>query len=103
MFSSLVPAMLNVLVGNDGSCVSATICSGERLDDDLPGRERCAGVERRLVVSASRCTITLDNYNNGRLWLAETKLTAGERSLVDGSEARTRDLRVANAALSQLS
>jgi hypothetical protein len=27
MFSSLVPAMLNVMIGNDGSCVSSTIAA----------------------------------------------------------------------------
>src|SRR5262249_40946778 len=28
MFSSLVPAMLNVMIGNDGTCVSAAIAAG---------------------------------------------------------------------------
>jgi len=28
MFSSLVPAMLNILIGNDGTCVSAAIAAG---------------------------------------------------------------------------
>src|SRR6202040_4311981 len=29
MFSSLVPAMLNVLIGNDGSCVNSTIATAQ--------------------------------------------------------------------------
>ncbi len=39
MFSSLVPAMLNVLVGNDSSCVCLDHRSGEQVDAEVrPGR-----------------------------------------------------------------
>ena len=38
MFSSLVPAKLNVLIGNDGSCVSGYDRCGRRLDGDASGR-----------------------------------------------------------------
>ena len=38
MFSSLVPAMLNVLIGNDGSCVNSTIVAAQHLDGHLRTR-----------------------------------------------------------------
>jgi hypothetical protein len=66
MFSSLVPAMLNVLVGNDGSCVSATIAAANAwmatypLGSGVPASSAAWSLGEPLH-------ITLDNYNNGRL------------------------------------
>jgi hypothetical protein len=70
MFSSLVPAMLNVLVGNDGSCVSATIAAANNwmatygpVGSNVPASSAAWSVGEPLHV-------TLDNYNNGRLCAA---------------------------------
>jgi hypothetical protein len=67
MFSSLVPAMLNVLIGNDGSCVSSTI---EGANDWM----KAYGPAGKKVHPASpawkigeRLHRQLDNYNNGML------------------------------------
>jgi hypothetical protein len=67
MFSSLVPAMLNVMVGNDGSCVASTIAAA----DDWMTKYGPAG---RGVHPASYAWKVgeplhrlLDNYNNGML------------------------------------
>jgi hypothetical protein len=67
MFSSLVPAMLNVLIGNDGSCVSSTI---EAANDWM----KSYGPVGKKVHPASpawkigeRLHRQLDNYNNGML------------------------------------
>ena len=49
MFSSLVPAMLNVMVGNDGSCVASTIeAANAWMAPYRPGRQRRACVQPRL-------------------------------------------------------
>jgi hypothetical protein len=67
MFSSLVPAMLNVLAGNDGSCVSATIAAANDwmatygpVGSNVPASSAAWSVGEPLHH-------TLDNYNNGRL------------------------------------
>ena len=49
MFSSLVPAMLNVLIGNDSSCVSQHDHGGQRVDGRLrPVGSNVGGVEPRV-------------------------------------------------------
>ena len=49
MFSSLVPAMLNVAIGNDSSCVASTITAGAGVDDHLRARrQRCTCRQLRL-------------------------------------------------------
>ena len=50
MFSSLVPAMLNVLIGNDGSCVNSTIAAANAwMATYGPVGSNVAGVELRVV------------------------------------------------------
>jgi hypothetical protein len=67
MFSSLVPAMLNVLIGNDGSCVSATITAANAW------MATYGPVGSGVAASSAAWTIgeplhqTLDAYNNGLL------------------------------------
>ena len=67
MFSSLVPAMLNVLIGNDGSCVSVAIQQanvwmatygpvGSNVPASSPAWEAGEPLHRQM-----------DAYNNGRL------------------------------------
>lgn len=69
MFSSLVPAMLNIMIGNDGSCVNATIAAANSWmatygplggNGGVPASSYAWSVGEPLH-------ITLDNYNNGRL------------------------------------
>ncbi len=66
MFSSLVPAMLNVMIGNDGSCVSAAIAAGNAWMATYP-------VGSNVAASSSAWSVgepihqTLDAYNNGLL------------------------------------
>ena len=49
MFSSLVPAMLNVLIGNDGSCVNSTIAAADNWMATLRTRwQQRGGVELRV-------------------------------------------------------
>jgi hypothetical protein len=67
MFSSLVPAMLNVLVGNDESCVASTI---EAANDWMASY---GPVGSGVPASSAAWEVGeplhrhLDNYNNGRL------------------------------------
>ena len=50
MFASLVPAMLNVMIGNDGSCVSAAIAAGDSwMATYGPVGSDVRGVERRVA------------------------------------------------------
>src|SRR5262245_2239848 len=67
MFSSLVPAMLNLMVGNDGSCVSGAIAAGNAwmatygpVGSNVPASSYAWSVGEATHV-------TLDDYNNGRL------------------------------------
>jgi hypothetical protein len=67
MFSSLVPAMLNLMIGNDGSCVSAAISAGNAwMASNGP-------VGSNVAASSAAWTLgepihqTLDAYNNGLL------------------------------------
>jgi hypothetical protein len=66
MFSSLVPAMLNVLIGNEPSCVEATITAGNNWLASYPvgSNVRASSVAWKLGEPIHR---HLDNYNNGML------------------------------------
>ena len=67
MFSSLVPAMLNVLIGNDGSCVNSTIAAANTW------MATYGPVGSNVAASSAAWTIgeplhiTMDAYNNGLL------------------------------------
>jgi hypothetical protein len=67
MFSSLVPAMLNVAIGNDSSCVSTTIAAANAwmatygpVGANLPASSPAWAVEGEPLHKF------LDSYNNGR-------------------------------------
>jgi hypothetical protein len=67
MFSSLVPAMLNVLIGNDGSCVSSTIEAANawlQKYGPVGSGVHAASLAWKLGEPLHRL---LDNYNNGML------------------------------------
>ena len=68
MFSSLVPAMLNVMIGNEDSCVARTIeaANSWMAKDGLrPGRGvHPASFAWKVGEPLHRL---LDNYNNGML------------------------------------
>ena len=49
MFSSLVPAMLNVAIGNDSSCVSTTIAAADAWMATSPRRQQSSRIESGLV------------------------------------------------------
>jgi SdrD B-like protein len=67
MFSSLVPAMLNVRIGNDGSCVNSTIADAHKwmeaygpVGSNVPASSYAWSVGEPLHQQ-------MDAYNNGRL------------------------------------
>ena len=67
MFSSLVPAMLNVLVGNDDSCVATTIDAANQwmqVSGPVGSGVQAASLAWKLGEPLHR---QLDNYNNGML------------------------------------
>ena len=67
MFSSLVPAMLNTLVGNDGSCVESTIAAADHwmtLYGPVGKGVHAASYAWKIGEPMHRL---LDNYNNGML------------------------------------
>lgn len=67
MFSSLVPAMLNVLVGNDSSCIASTITAANQWMADhgpVGSGVHAASLAWKLGEPLHR---QLDNYNNGML------------------------------------
>jgi hypothetical protein len=67
MFSSLVPAMLNVLIGNDGSCVNAAIAAGNAwMAINGPVGSNVAASSYAWSVGEPTHQ-TLDAYNNGLL------------------------------------
>jgi SdrD B-like domain len=67
MFSSLVPAMLNIMIGNDGSCVNATIAAANAwMATYGPVGSNVAASSSAWAVGEP-LHITLDNYNNGLL------------------------------------
>jgi hypothetical protein len=67
MFSSLVPAKLNVLIGNDGSCVNSTITAADTW------MATYGPVGSNVAASSYAWTIgeplhrQMDSYNNGLL------------------------------------
>ena len=67
MFSSLVPAKLNVLIGNDSSCVATTIAAA----DEWMGTYGPVGSNVHAASLAWKrgqpMHRQLDNYNNGML------------------------------------
>jgi len=67
MFSSLVPAMLNVLVGNDGSCVNATIAEANTWMATYGPVGSGVAASSYAWSVGEPLHITMDNYNNGRL------------------------------------
>jgi hypothetical protein len=67
MFSSLVSAMLNVHIGNDGSCVNATIAAANAwMATYGPVGKGVAGSSAAWSAGEPLHNV-LDNYNNGRL------------------------------------
>jgi hypothetical protein len=73
MFSSLVPAMLNVMIGNDGSCVDATIGQANAW------MATHGPVGSGVLASSEAWALgeplhrTLDAYNNGQLCAPKRK------------------------------
>ena|SRR5688572_7987162 len=66
MFSSLVPAMLNVMIGNDDSCVAATIVAANSWLESNPPGSNVAGSSAAWAEGEPHHR-QLDEYNNGRL------------------------------------
>jgi SdrD B-like protein len=66
MFSSLVSAMLNSLIGNEHGCVDETIVAANSWMTAHPVGSNVAGSSAAWAEGES-LHITLDNYNNGRL------------------------------------
>jgi hypothetical protein len=67
MFSSLVPAMLNVMIGNDGSCISSAIDAGNAwMATYGPVGSGVAGGSEAWSIGEPTHQ-TLDAYNNGLL------------------------------------
>jgi hypothetical protein len=66
MFSALVPAMLNLLIGNDGSCVNAAIAAGNTWMAAHPVGSNIAGSSAAWA-QGQPIQQTLDAYNNGLL------------------------------------
>lgn len=67
MFSSLVPAMLNVLIGNDGSCVASTIAAADEwmtTYGPVGSGVHAASFAWKVGEPLHR---QMDNYNNGML------------------------------------
>ena len=67
MFSSLVPAMLNVAIGNDGSCVSSTIAQAQEwMKAYGPAGKNVAASSDAWKIGEPLHRL-MDNYNNGML------------------------------------
>ena len=66
MFRDLVSARLNVLIGNNSSCVDGTIASADAWMGDHPAGSNVRGNSAAWTVGEPLAT-TLDNYNNGLL------------------------------------
>jgi hypothetical protein len=66
MFSSLVSAMLNVMIGNDASCVSSTIAAADKWMTTYPvgSQVHAASYAWKVGEPLHR---QMDNYNNGML------------------------------------
>jgi hypothetical protein len=66
MFQSLVSAMLNVMIGNDGSCINASIAQGNAWLAAYPLGSSVAGGSQAWVIG-NPIHNTLDAYDNGLL------------------------------------
>ena len=67
MFSSLVPAMLNVRIGNDGSCVNSAIAAANAwMATYGPVGSNVAAASYAWTVGEP-LHIQMDSYNNGLL------------------------------------
>jgi hypothetical protein len=67
MFSSLVPAMLNVMIGNGASCIASTIAAADAwMSEHIADPEivRASSLAWKIGEPMHR---QLDNYNNGML------------------------------------
>jgi hypothetical protein len=70
MFSSLVPAKLNVLIGNDGSCVASTIAAADAwMEASGPVGSGVHAASRAWKLGEPLHRL-MDNYNNGMLCAA---------------------------------
>jgi len=67
MFSSLVPAMLNVLIGNDGSCVNGAIADGNAWMALYGPVGSNVAASSPAWLAGEPIHQTLDAYNNGLL------------------------------------
>ncbi len=67
MFSSLVSAMLNVTIGNDGSCVSSTIVAANTWMATYGPVGSGVAASSYAWSVGSPLQIQLDNYDNGQL------------------------------------
>ena len=67
MFSSLVPAMLNVMIGNDGSCVNGAIADGNAWMALYGPVGSNVAASSPAWLAGEPIHQTLDAYNNGLL------------------------------------
>jgi hypothetical protein len=67
MFSSLVPAMLNVLVGNEDSCVSSTIAAADSWMTTYGPAGKGVHAASQAWKVGEPLHRQMDNYNNGML------------------------------------
>ena len=67
MFSSLVPAMLNVRIGNDDSCVSSTITQAQEWMVKYGPAGRGVHAASYAWKVGEPLHRLMDNYNNGML------------------------------------
>lgn len=69
MFQQLVAAKLNLMIGNQGNCISATITAADAWMAAHPLGSKVSGSSSAWTGSESGNSImtTLDNYNNGRM------------------------------------
>jgi hypothetical protein len=78
MFSSLVPAMLNVALGNDPACVADAIATGNSWLIANPLGTNVSGSSPAWVIGEPT-HIRLDTYNNGLLYNVNGLLCAPHR------------------------
>ena len=67
MFSSLVPAMLNLLISNDGSCVTSTIAAAQVWMATYGPMGSNVAASSYAWKIGEPLHIQMDNYNNGLL------------------------------------
>ena len=78
MFSSLASAILNLKIGNDGSCVTETIALAEIWMTAHPPGSHVAGSSQAWT-EGEPLHIRLDTYNNGLLYNSNGQLCAPHR------------------------